>query len=362
MTLRNWLELFIVPFALVVVGFLFTMQQDARQQKIETQRAEAERKLVEQRAQDEALQAYLNQMGNLLLEKDLRESEEDSEVRTLARARTLTVLGRLDSSHKTAVMQFLVEAELIQRVDGRGPLIRLVGADLRGTGVGMSHDPFSVGGGKLIGRKVRTNVSGADLSLANLSNADLNRVNLSGADLTFANLSNADLSDAELSGVDLSLANLSNADLNSVNLSGADLEAVNLSGADLNRVNLSGADLNLANLSTANLNRANLIAANLRTANLRSASLRDANLHEADLSSPAIELVGAGTDLREADLRNADLRGADLRGANLRDADLHEADLLKADLRYVTGVSEEQLEEQAEILEDATMPDGSKHP
>src|SRR3712207_3803271 len=164
MTVRDWLQLLIVPFALVVIGFLFTMQQDARQQKIEdrrakqaqeieNQRAEAERKLAEQRAQDEALQAYLDQMGSLLLEKDLRASEEDSEVRTLARARTLTVLGRLDPSRKTAVMQFLVEAELVQRVEGgRGPIIPLAGA----------------------------NLSDADLSDADLSNANLRDANLSG--------------------------------------------------------------------------------------------------------------------------------------------------------------------------------------
>jgi hypothetical protein len=80
-------------------------------QNIENRRAEAERELAEQRAQDEALQAYLSQMSSLLLDKDLRTSEEDSEVRTLARARTLTVLGRLDPSRKTAVTRFLSEAK-----------------------------------------------------------------------------------------------------------------------------------------------------------------------------------------------------------------------------------------------------------
>ena len=54
-----------------------------------------ERELAEQQAQNDSLQTYLDQMGMLLLEKDLRSSKEDSEVRTLARARTLTVLGRL---------------------------------------------------------------------------------------------------------------------------------------------------------------------------------------------------------------------------------------------------------------------------
>jgi hypothetical protein len=160
-TLWNWLNLLIVPAALAVIGFLFTMQQDARQQqiedrraqeaqKIENQRAEAEREPAEQRAQDEALQAYLDQMSGLLLERNLRTSEVDSEVRTLARVRTLTVVERLGSSRKTAVMQFLVEAELVQRVGGRGPIITLIGADLRNADLQV-----------------------ANLSGANLSNADL---------------------------------------------------------------------------------------------------------------------------------------------------------------------------------------------
>jgi cell division protein FtsB len=105
MTVRDWLQLLIVPLALVVIGFLFTVQQDPRQQRIEDQRAEAERELAEQRAQDEALQAYLSQMGSLLLEKNLRGSDKGSEVRSLARARTLTVLGRLDPSRKKAIMR-----------------------------------------------------------------------------------------------------------------------------------------------------------------------------------------------------------------------------------------------------------------
>jgi hypothetical protein len=209
MTVRDWLQLLIVPFALVVIGFLFTMQQDARQQQIENQRAEAERELAEQRAQEEALQAYLSQMSSLLLEKDLRTSEEDSEVRTLARARTLTVLGRLDPSRKTAVMQFLAEAKLLQKAEGRGPIIKLSGADLSGANL---YD-------------VADNLSGADLSFADLSHAHLSGAYLLGADLSGADLSFADLSGAHLSGAHLRGAKLSRADL-----LGADLSAANLTG------------------------------------------------------------------------------------------------------------------------------------
>jgi hypothetical protein len=109
------MDLLIVPLALVGIGLVFSMIQEERQQNLETQREEhalaienqraaAEQALAEQRAQDEALQAYLNQMDTLLLEKDLLTAHQDSVVVTLARARTLTVLERLDPSRKAAVM------------------------------------------------------------------------------------------------------------------------------------------------------------------------------------------------------------------------------------------------------------------
>src|SRR3712207_4194524 len=49
MTVRDWLQLLIVPFALAVVGFWFTMQQDARQQEIEDRRAQQAQKIENQR-------------------------------------------------------------------------------------------------------------------------------------------------------------------------------------------------------------------------------------------------------------------------------------------------------------------------
>jgi hypothetical protein len=129
-TVWDWLQLLIVPIVLAAAGFWFTAQQDARQLAIEERRAEVERELEKQRAQDVLLQAYLDQMSTLLLEKDLRNAEEGSEVRTLARARTLTVLGRLNPSRKTAVMQFLVEAALVKSLNERDPIIGLEGATM----------------------------------------------------------------------------------------------------------------------------------------------------------------------------------------------------------------------------------------
>jgi uncharacterized protein YjbI with pentapeptide repeats len=319
-TVWDWMALLIVPLVLVVIGLLFTLLQDARQQdiedrraqqaqKIENQRAKAERELAVQRAQDEALQAYLDQMGGLLLERDLRASEEDSEVRTLARARTLTVLGRLDPSRKTAVMQFLAEAKLLQKVEGRGAIITFSGADLSGANLTDAAD----------------DLRGADLSEADLSGANLSCVikfrrsagqpifvagpcfDLSGADLSFADLSGANLSDATLNDATLMLADLSGARLSGANLSDALLRGADLSGADL-----SGADLSFADLSGANLS--------------------DANLSDANLSRTVLE---------DADLRDADLRDADLSGA--------------------VGITAEELEQESRFLEGATMPNGQKY-
>jgi uncharacterized protein YjbI with pentapeptide repeats len=204
-TVWDWMGLLIVPLVLVVIGLVFTMLQDARQQdlenqraeqaqKLENQRAEAERELAVQNAQDEALQAYLDQMGTLLLERDLRSSTKDNatedsqEARTLARARTLTVLSRLDPSRKTAVLQFLVEADLVQRVDRSDPIIILRGADLREVAVFQAL--------------FHADLSGANLSGANLREADLTFTNLSEADLRVASLTDADLSGADLSGAE----------------------------------------------------------------------------------------------------------------------------------------------------------------
>jgi len=96
MTVRDWLPIvgaLLIPIVIAAGTWAITWQQG----KIEDQRAQAERELAEQRAQDEALQAYLSQMSSLLLEKDLRKSAKDSEVHSLARARTLTVLVHLQN-------------------------------------------------------------------------------------------------------------------------------------------------------------------------------------------------------------------------------------------------------------------------
>src|SRR5215469_13401889 len=132
-----------------------------------------------------ALQAYIDHLSQLLLAQNLRHAREDEEVRTIARARTLTVLRRVDAERKGSVLQFLHESTLLGK---EGRIVDVTGADLSGADLS------------------RADLSGADLSHANLSRADL-----SGADLSEAILSEANLSHANLSGTNLSGTNLSEA-------------------------------------------------------------------------------------------------------------------------------------------------------
>jgi hypothetical protein len=209
-TVWDFLQLLIVPLMLVAIGLVFSLQQDARQQRVEDQRSDAERELAEQRAQDEALQAYLDQMSELMLDRKLLEAEQGTPLYTLAQARTSTVILRLDAEHNESVTRFLSNSGLAQDNDASARLLREIT---------LSH---------------------ATLSHAYLINSDLRYADLSGADLSDANLLDADLSHAflykaNLSGA-LSLlvgANLSRANLTKANLSGADLTNADLSGADL---------------------------------------------------------------------------------------------------------------------------------
>ena len=95
---------------------------------------------------------------------------------------------------------------------------------------------------------LRRNVKGwgsmrANLSKANLSDADLRYANLSRTNLTGANLSDADLRYANLSGANLRYADLCRANLIDANVGGARLRHANLGGANLGCANLSDADL-----------------------------------------------------------------------------------------------------------------------
>ena len=192
-TLWDWLQLLIVPIVLASAGFWFTMQQEDRQQRIEDQRARAEQQLEEQRAQDTRLQAYLDQMSVLMLDRKLLETEPGDPVHTLAQARTFTVIASLDAEHNRSVTRFLTDSKLTGKGESSVALLK---------GIRVRHASLS---GAFL--------SGADLSddypdHAELFEADLKGADLEGADLTQALLPWADLSYTFLDEADLGEADL----------------------------------------------------------------------------------------------------------------------------------------------------------
>lgn len=206
-TLWEWVKLLVVPVVIAGGGIWFNRQQRDR-----------ELRNAEQRAQDEALQAYLDQMSGLLADKDrpLHRAQVGDSLSTIARARTLTVLPRLDGARKGSVLQFLSEAGLVRKVG----LVTEAGRGTYHTYDRVFHLD-------------RADLSKVVLYWASLQGARLREANLSRAELYRANLIEAHLSKATLNGANLSEAELGGADLRGAKLRGADLYGTDLSGADL---------------------------------------------------------------------------------------------------------------------------------
>ena len=203
-----------------IIGLFGVVFTGAINTFIANQNQIAQRELEQERAQETALQTYLTEIGDLILDDSspLSEASGGDEVSRLARAKTLTVLLGLDGGRERILLQFLKEEALI---NAHKPIVSLSGADLRGA-----------------------NLRGADLSDVALNDADLRDADLSclvektpqGVFKTCVTLSDSDLSGANLRGANLSSANLSGAELIEANLEDANVSNVDLSNADLSGV------------------------------------------------------------------------------------------------------------------------------
>jgi hypothetical protein len=138
-TLWDWMQLLIVPVVLALIALLFNRATTRTEQKlaaerykqdkeiasrhyhqdqhIAKQRYEQDQHIALDKQREDLLQTYLDRMSELLLEKDQLTSEQS---RNVARARTLTVLCRLDAGRKEILLQFLSESGLISIIDLSG--------------------------------------------------------------------------------------------------------------------------------------------------------------------------------------------------------------------------------------------------
>jgi uncharacterized protein YjbI with pentapeptide repeats len=211
-TLWDWLQLLIIPVVLAIGGFWLNQIQKNREQRTTKQQAELERKIARDNQQEITLQAYIDNMSELLLKEHLGEKAhldelkpQYNELRKIARVRTLTVLQRLDAVRKFSVLLFLHESGLIDK-------------------------------GRCVVELDIANLQGADLRGVHLEEAQLRGAKLQGADLSFAYLSGADLKDANLHG-----SNLIGADLRETYLEGVELGGANLTGAIITNEQLDAA-------------------------------------------------------------------------------------------------------------------------
>lgn len=232
-TLWDWMELLIVPVVLAVGAYLFNRAERRADRLREEERAEVEFKLAFENAQEARLQNYLDQMTNLILDKNLLNSKPGDEIRDIARAHTISVLNVLDGTRKATVLEFLHKSKLISgeavislRQASLNGLDLLFGTDLRGANLEKAF-------------LNNANLVSANLREANLSSAYLRGTRLNGADLTGADLTDVILSEATmaeallLSGSgNISMAELRNAVLDDPELSASDLDEM-VDGATL---------------------------------------------------------------------------------------------------------------------------------
>jgi uncharacterized protein YjbI with pentapeptide repeats len=216
-----------VPVLIGSAGLWFTWQQERRQEEIE-----------DQRSQDTAMQAYLDNMSTLLIDEhgtQLRKLDPDAEVLDLIQARTETVFAMLDRQRQVSIVLFLARAQLILK---DSPIVTLE----------------------------RVNLEGVDLTGLNLSNTSFEQATLTHAELPEANLKEANFR----------IANLSSANLTEANLKGA-----NFRSADLLDANLTGANLKGAVFTHARLDKATVTAEQLHTAHsLKNALMPDGQVYE----------------------------------------------------------------------------------
>lgn len=184
---RDWIDLLAIPIVLALVGAGLSWLNNAFQQK-----------LADNRQRDAVVTQYIQNMKELLLDKDrpLRESKENDVSRDVARIFTTTTLQQLTSDEdkngqnkqKASVLLFLSLSNLIKTSE---PIVML-GSSILGSDMDFSGAYLPEG--YLEGAAL----SGVNLSNANLTGAYLNQANLAATRLDNANLKNAQLDGAYL--------------------------------------------------------------------------------------------------------------------------------------------------------------------
>jgi uncharacterized protein YjbI with pentapeptide repeats len=260
-TVWDWLQLLVIPLGLAAVAFALNAAQSSREQRREDRRTAVDRQIAADRRREDALSTYLQQMSDLMLQRKLARSLPKSDVRSVARTLTLTVLPRLDGKRKAVVVKFLSEAGLITprfdrvpRPTDRAKIVEMWGADLRGI---VLHTVFD--GVDLEGADMR----GADFRGAALVSIDLESADVRGAHFNRAYVEDAEFRDADLRHADFGQAHIVRSSLDEACVTHARFHGVRVEDSTLGRavghdVDLSRADLGSTDLRSPSLTQLNL--------------------------------------------------------------------------------------------------------
>lgn len=220
-TLWDWLQLLLVPLAVVIVGSWFTVSESRRQEHI-----------ASERAQDASLQSFFTEIRNLILD-EVKETSSAGDLKRagltwdLARSITTTTLRQVTGRRRVEIVTFLYEANLIR-----------------------------------VGSLKSISLVGAELSNVDLSNLDLRGIDLAGARLVKANLSGSKLEGASFTRSVMVGANIEGANLARAVLVGANCESAKLRSCILDKSELGEADFRkVRNLTIEQLIKANRLHA-----------------------------------------------------------------------------------------------------
>lgn len=327
--LWDWLNLIVIPGALLLIGYKLQQQQHKR---------------ASNEIKEDALQTYFDNLSSLLIGENLLSlakevySGEDVESKKsidqqellraatdIMRARTLSVLRKFkdDSKLKESILLFLAESEIISRLG-----IDLSGADFSGIEL-LKVD--------LKEAKLRdANFAGATIYNCDFAGADLSGANFNGAKISFANLSRAKLGGVDFGNSRMSLVVFEGANFvrDEILIAGPRIGVeVNFMDAKLNYLNFGDLDLSGVDFSGASLKEANFEAANLRTAYFSNSNLKKANLSRANLRQ--VEFFRCklqGANLSKACIDEASFTFANLNSTNLSDVDLSKTSLTRKQL------------------------------
>jgi uncharacterized protein YjbI with pentapeptide repeats len=253
---QRWFwEIATIPIVLTSTVILSAVCQTLYVENREDARQVREQHFQDELTREDLFSRYLADMTELVLRFEGRSDFVGDQYRldgtsalgnSLANARTMATIPRLDAGRKALALKFLYNTGL------------------------LSHgEPFQADWPVM---RVNTSVPiGVSLMGQDFSEVELTGSDFAGANLTGVNLKRTDLSHSGVSGVNFSDAILVEANLEGAFARGAHFERTDLTGANLRGIDVQSASFEGATLINADLGEARLVGTNFKGANLTGA-------------------------------------------------------------------------------------------